>query len=240
MQTDSHHVRSNISSSSQPAARSLKPVKVSSCDFLDVLIYSLLFVADMSLKKPSCETQGCKNPVPLDTKWPRCTNCSLNRWRARLQSNHTQAENSPKSEGRKISKIRRARDMIKEDSKQDASSIPGWDSDLTELSFSEAESSENESNEDPDKVCPKGLRSFSLHSKLSNFRSGLDLVSKFGYRLLVTVNPNLHQRHPCQILGLVLLASAYARIVTQFFHSPTVGNSATPAAPRLVNISVRG
>ncbi|KIM74469.1 hypothetical protein PILCRDRAFT_828173 [Piloderma croceum F 1598] len=138
IQTDSHHVRSKISSSSQPAASRLKPAQ-----------------------KYSCETQGCENLVPLDTKWPRCTSCSLKRWRTRLQSNHTQAENSPKSERRKISKIRKARVMtksIKADNKKDANSIPGWDSDLTELSFSEEEagSGENESDEYPDK---KGARS---------------------------------------------------------------------------------
>jgi len=64
--------------------------------------------------------------------------------------------------------------LVKVDSKQDANSISGWDSDLTELSFSEE--AENESDEEPDKVCPNGLRSLSLHSKLFDFRRALDLV----------------------------------------------------------------
>lgn len=166
MQNYSHHVRSNIPSSPQSAASCLEPVQASSREFGDKLIYSVLFVADMSFKQLSCETQGCENPVPPDTRWPRCTSCSLKRWRTRLQSNHTQAENSPKSQRRKISKIRKARDMtksIKADNKQDGKSIPGWDSDLTDLSISEEEAGwgKIESDEYLDKVCPDGLRSLS-------------------------------------------------------------------------------
>jgi hypothetical protein len=52
---------------------------------------------------------------------------------------------------------------IKADNKQDGKSIPGWDSDLTDLSISEEEAGwgKIESDEYLDKVCPDGLRSLS-------------------------------------------------------------------------------
>jgi hypothetical protein len=82
-----------------------------------------------------CETEGCSNTVSPDVPWPRCTNCSLMRWKARRGPLPTPPTPTPVSLPTPMSKQRqRQKFNLKPKPKHRGyDDVRGWDSELSEL-----------------------------------------------------------------------------------------------------------
>jgi hypothetical protein len=93
----------------------------------------------------------------------------LKRWKARLQSNENLIENSRVAKESTLLKKRKLSEVVEASRNVDGPDgpvIPGWDSDLTELSSSGEEESDNhegESDDDTNDVGPFGPFTFFAH-----------------------------------------------------------------------------